>query len=438
MAGTSSSVSVSTKRERIAEVSKQSPTMVWTTLAHHIDIDWLREAFRRTRRDGAPGVDGRSASDYEANLEENLQSLLDRAKSGSYRAPPVRRVYIPKGDGSQTRPIGIPTFEDKVLQRAVVMLLEAVYEQDFYDLSYGFRPGRSAHQALQALRSNVMPAGGWVLEVDIRRFFDTVDHKHLREILQRRVRDGVLLRLIGKWLNAGVLEGVTLSHPEMGTPQGGVISPLLANIYLHVVLDEWFVHEVTPRLHGAAHLVRYADDFVITFAREDDARRVFEALPKRFERYGLTLHPSKTRLLKFQRPSRKDDDDGSGPGTFDLLGFTHYWGKSQHGNWVVKKRTAKDRLRRSVHRIDEWCRDHRHDPVVEQHAKLSAKLRGHYAYYGVTPNYRALRRFYWMIVKIWLKWLSRRSRAAYTTWEWMKGLLERRPLPKPCVVHQYG
>ena len=256
MAGTSSSVSVSTKRERIAEVSKQSPTMVWTTLAHHIDIDWLREAFQRTRRDGAPGVDGRSASDYEANLEENLQSLLDRAKSGSYRAPPVWRVYIPKGDGSQTRPIGIPTFEDKVLQRAVVMLLEAVYEQDFYDLSYGFRPGRSAHQALQALRSNVMPTGGWVLEVDIRKFFDTVDHKHLREILQRRVRDGVLLRLIGKWLNAGVLEGVTLSHPEMGTPQGGVISPLLANIYLHAVLDEWFVHEVTPRLHGAAHLVR--------------------------------------------------------------------------------------------------------------------------------------------------------------------------------------
>ena len=213
---------------------------------------------------------------------------------------------------------------------------------------------------------------------------------------------------------------------------------MLANIYLHAVLDEWFVHEVTPRLHGAAHLVRYADDFVITFAREDDARRVFEALPKRFERYGLTLHPSKTRLLKFQRPSRKDDDDGSGPGTFDLLGFTHYWGKSQRGNWVVKKRTAKDRLSRTVHRFEEWCRDHRHDPVVEQHAKLSAKLRGHYAYFGVTPNYRALQRLYWMVVKIWLKWLSRRSRAAYATWEWMKGLLKRRPLPKPRVVHQYG
>jgi group II intron reverse transcriptase/maturase len=235
--------------------------MVFTTLAHHIDVDWLREAYRRTRKDGARGVDGQTAADYASNLEDNLRSLLDRAKSGTYRAPPVRRVHIPKGDGKQTRPIGIPTFEDKVLQRAVAMILEAVYEQDFQDFSYGFRPGRSAHQALQALHKGLARmAGGWVLEVDIRKFFDTLDHEHLREILRRRVRDGVLLRLIGKWLNAGVLEGLELSYPESGTPQGGVISPLLANIYLHEVLDEWFVRDVKPRLNGPAFLVRYADD----------------------------------------------------------------------------------------------------------------------------------------------------------------------------------
>lgn len=434
-----SSRTVLTKLQRIAELAKAAPDMAFTSLAHHIDVDWLREAYGRTRKDGAKGVDGQSAGEYAANLEGNLQSLLDRAKSGSYRAPPVRRVHIPKGDGAQTRPIGIPTFEDKVLQRAVAMLLEAVYEQDFYGFSYGFRPGRSAHQALEDLRNGmVRMGGGWVLDVDIRKFFDTVDHEQLREILHRRVRDGVVLRLIGKWLNAGVLEGLELSYPEQGTPQGGVISPLLANIYLHVVLDDWFVREVQPRLRSRAHLVRYADDFVMAFAREDDARRVFEALPKRFGRYGLTLHPDKTRLLNFRRPDRSEDEPGSGPGTFDLLGFTHFWGRSRRGKWVVKKQTAKDRLSRSLRRINEWCRDHRHDPIGEQHRTLSQKLRGHYSYYGVTSNIRGLQSFHWAVVGIWQKWLSRRSRAAHKTWTWMRRLLERLPLPPPRIVHRYG
>jgi group II intron reverse transcriptase/maturase len=231
MTETPSSTNISTKLDRIAEQARQAPELAFTTLAHHIDIDWLREAYRRTRKDGATGVDGQTAAEYAANLESNLQSLLDRAKSGTYRAPAVRRVHIPKGDGSQTRPIGIPTFEDKVLQRAVAMVLEAVYEQDFFDGSYGFRPGRSAHQALEVLQHEaVCMAGGWVLEVDIRKFFDTLDHAHLRELLRRRVRDGVLLRLIGKWLNAGVMESGELSYPDAGTPQGGVVSPLLANV----------------------------------------------------------------------------------------------------------------------------------------------------------------------------------------------------------------
>src|ERR1700686_4973987 len=338
-----------TRQQRIAQLAKQAPQMGFTSLAHHIDLRWLYQAYLQTRRDGAVGVDGQTAEDYEANLLGNLQGLLDRAKSGTYRAPPVRRVHIPKGTGPETRPLGIPTYEDKILQRAVVMVLEALYEQDFRDCSYGFRPGRSAHQALW--QQTMAGGGGWIVEVDIRQFFDTLDHAHLRELVQRRVRDGVLLRLIGKWLNAGVLEEGTLTKPEAGTPQGGVISPLLANIYLHYVLDVWFKEEVQPRLRGRAFLIRYADDFVMGFACEEDARRVLEVLPKRFGKFGLTLHPEKTRLVPFTKPSLRDQERQSMPGTFDLLGFTHFWGLSRRGFWVVKRRTARSRFRRALTRI---------------------------------------------------------------------------------------
>jgi RNA-directed DNA polymerase len=258
----SDSMDVLPKQQRIAELAKRSPQMGFTSLAYLMDIGWLHEAFQRTRKDGAPGVDGQTWTQYATNLEANLQSLLDRAKSGTYRAPPVRRVHIPKaGSTTETRPIGIPTLEDKVLQRAVVMLLEPIYEQDFSTGSYGFRPRRSAHQALDDLWQQTMNVGGgWILEVDIRKFFDTLDHAHLRAFLRRRVLDGVLTRLIGKWLQAGVMEEGSVSFPDAGSPQGGVISPLLANVFLHYVLDEWFAQEVQPRLRGRAHLVRYADD----------------------------------------------------------------------------------------------------------------------------------------------------------------------------------
>jgi|HubBroStandDraft_2_1064218.scaffolds.fasta_scaffold73240_1 RNA-directed DNA polymerase len=438
MEETSSSQTTSMKIERIAKLAREMPERPLTTLAHHIDVEWLREAYRRTRKDGARGVDGQSAEQYAEQLEANLRRLLDRAKSGTYRAPPVRRVHIPKGEGSQTRPIGIPTFEDKVLQRAVAMVLEAVYEESFHDFSYGFRPGRSAHQACEALQNASMRmAGGWVLEVDISKFFDTLDHGQLRDILSRRVGDGVILRLIGKWLNAGVMEGAVLSHPDAGTPQGGVISPLLANIYLHEVLDEWFVRDVQPRLSEPSVLVRYADDFVLVFARKDDAERVLEVLPKRFGKYGLTLHPDKTRLVPFHRPDRDDGDD-DGPGTIDLLGFTHHWGLSRQGRWVVKRRTAKDRFSRTLRRIAEWCRMHRHDDVESQHRALSLKLRGHYAYFGVTSNYRALARLVHEVQSIWRKWLSRRSQKGFLRWEAMRRLLERFPLPAPRIVHRHG
>jgi len=436
MGETQSSQTVSTKLERIAELARKRPGVALTTLAHHIDTDWLHEAYRRTRKDGATGVDGQSAEEYAKQLGENLQSLLNRAKSGKYRAPPVRRVHIPKGDGKQTRPIGIPTFEDKVLQRAVAMVLEAVYEQSFHDFSYGFRPGRSAHQALRRVRDTCCEMrGGWVLEVDIKSFFDTLEHEHLRMILSQRVRDGAILRLIGKWLNAGILEGLVLSHPESGTPQGGVISPLLANIYLHEVLDEWFVRDVRPRLAGRAELVRYADDFIFIIERKEDAERLLDVLPKRFGEYGLTLHPTKTRLVPFQRPERGGDGGGEGPATFDLLGFTLHWGQSRRGNNLVKIRTASDRFSRALHRIRAWCRRHLHMKLAEQHRALVQKLRGHYAYYGVSHNSDALSRFRYEVTLIWKALLGRRSQKGRLTWKRMQRVLERFPLPAPRIVH---
>lgn len=425
---------VSTKIQRIASLAKQSPQMGFTSLNHYIDVEWLYVAYQRTRKDGAVGVDGQTAAGYEANLQANLQSLLNRAKSGAYQAPPVRRTHIPKGSGDETRPIGIPTFEDKVLQRAVTMVLEAIYEQDYYDCSYGFRPQRSAHQALQSLWEQAMQiGGGWILEVDIRKFFDTLDHAHLRTFLRRRVRDGVLLRLIDKWLKAGVLEEGNLWYPDAGTPQGGVISPLLANVYLHYVLDAWFARDVQPRMRGRTFLIRYADDFVMGFASEQDARRVMEVLPKRFGKYGLTLHPDKTRLIPFRRPTSRPG--GCKPGTFDLLGFTHYWGRSRKGNWVVQRKTARSRFTRALRRVAQWCRNNRHRPIAEQHQILSRKLRGHFAYYGITGNAKALCGFRTQVIRRWRLWLSRRKRDHRIAWPLFNGLLDRYALPPAVVVH---
>jgi len=430
---------VSTKQQRIAELARQAPQMALTTLAHHIDLEWLKEAYHRTRKDGAVGIDGQTAQDYAAHLEDNLRALLELAKSGRYHAPPVRRVHIPKGTSGDTRPIGIPTFEDKVLQRAVAMVLEPIYEQDFLDCSYGFRPGRSAHHALDALwRQTMAMHGGWVLEIDIRKFFDTLDHSHLRNILGQRVRDGVILRLIGKWLNAGVMECGCVTHPETGSPQGGVISPALANVYLHEVLDVWFEQTVKPRLQGRAFLIRYADDAVLVFEKEHDARRVLEVLPKRFAKYGLTLHPEKTRLVPFRRPPRKgsrEDRAVTRPGTFDLLGFTHYWGLSRNGNWAVKRKTAANRLSRALKNVAQWCRIHRHCPMTEQWETLSSKLRGHYAYYGITGNSQSLGLFHRWTTRIWRKWLDRRSDKARVGWDRFNLWLSRFPLPTPVVVH---
>ena len=430
MSGTSGPRSISTGLQRVAELSREKPGMVWTTLAHHIDLARLKEAYRLTRKDGAVGVDGQTAQGYEENLEENLRSLLERLKSGTYQAPPVRRAYIPKGDGKGSRAIGIPTFEDKVLQRAVVMVLEAVYEQDFLDCSYGFRPCRSAHQALEALWQELMEVGGgYVIELDIEKFFDRLDHRHLGEFLDKRVRDGVIRRVIGKWLKAGVLEGGEVREPESGTPQGGVVSPLLANIFLHEVLDKWFEQEVKPRMMGSAFLVRYADDALMVFSLESDAKRVMAVLAKRFGRFGLSLHPEKTRLVDFRRP--RQTGQSSGPAVFDFLGFTHCWGKTRKGNFAVKRKTAKDRFGRSLRKVVQWCRNNRHLPIGVQHQSLLRKLRGYYQYYGVIGNRQALTRFLYEVKRTWRKWLDRRSQKRNMYWERFVRLLARYSLPEP-------
>jgi group II intron reverse transcriptase/maturase len=284
--------------------------------------------------------------------------------------------------------------------------------------------------------------GGWVLEVDIRKFFDHLSHEHLRGFLQHRVRDGVLRKLIDKWLKAGVMEDGSVSYPDSGSPQGGVISPILSNIFLHYVLDVWFEREVKPRLAGHAFLIRFADDFAIGFRLERDARRVMDVVPKRFAKYGLTVHPEKTRLIDFTSPStttrgKKADSNGE-PGTFDLLGFTHYWGKSRRGTWVVKRKTASSRFGRAVRSIALWCRLNRHRPVSEQQAKLRQKLHGHYAYYGISGNYAALSRFQFEVHRRWHKWLNRRNRQRELLWSGFNNMLRRYPLPSPRIVHGYA
>lgn len=412
--------------------------MAITSLNHHLDLEWMREAFRATRRDGAVGIDGQTAADYEANLDENLRDLLERIKSGRYRAPAVRRVYIPKGNGDR-RPLGIPTFEDKVAQRAIVMLLEPIYENTFKECSYGFRPGRSAHQALQALRANVYESGGrWILDVDLSRYFDTIDHGLLRRALDKRIADGVVRRMIDKWLKAGVLELGSWTRSTAGTPQGGVISPLLANVFLHYALDVWFTEEVVSNLKGRASLVRYADDFVLVFEDFLDCVRTRQTLGERMAACRLELHPTKTKMVdfRFKKPNGKQHPRTDAT-SFVFLGFVHVWGKSRRGKDIICQRTAKDRYARALRSLWIWCKRNRHQPIPWQHERLCRSMRGHYAYYGITGNSQRLRWFAHQVERIWHNWLERRSRGQPMPWSRFRALLTRYPLPAPKIVHRY-
>ena len=425
---TQSAMSTLTKREWIAGQAREHPERVFTSLNHLIDLEWMIVAYQLTRKDGAVGVDGVTAAEYEENLESNLEDLLSRMKTGQYKAPAVRRHYIPKADGT-VRPLGIPTFEDKVAQRAVLMMLESIYEENFLECSYGFRPGRGAHGALDAIWVGVMKEGQrWVIDADIRKYFDSIDHTKLREFLDLRIKDGVIRRMIDKWLKAGVLEEGQLTRAEEGTPQGGVISPLISNLYLHHVIDKWFEETVKPRMKGRCRLVRYADDFVMLFEEKKDGERVYKALGKRLEKYGLTLHETKTRYVDM-RPGGKGEDH-----RFDFLGFTHVWGRSRKGNRVLRKVTAKDRYARAVSAVNEWCKRNRHLRIDTQAAHLGRVIHGHCNYYGVTGNGKRLSQFRYQVTRAWRKWLSRRSSKGWVNWEKMKEILRRNPLPSARVV----
>jgi len=425
-----------TKQIRIANAAEKHAGKSLVSVAHHIDVSWMYCAYEMTRRDGAAGIDGVTAAEYEIGIMEKLQNLVELLKSGIYRAPPVKRVYIPKaGSRTEKRPIGIPTYEDKILQRAIVMVLEPILEKEFYDFSYGFRPRKSAHKALERIwKESMSMNGGYIIDMDISKYFDTIDHKLLREMICRRVSDGVITRIIGKWLNAGVMDGRRRMYPEKGTPQGGVISPLLSNLFLHEVLDDWFVKVVKPRMKGKATMIRYADDAVIMCEMKDDAERIYKVLGGRFEKYGLKIHPEKTKLLDFKKPK---DGQKKGNDTFTFLGFTHYWTKSRKGNWMVGRKTDGRRLSRAISAINVWCKENRHSPIPEQWETLKAKITGHYAYYGISLNSKSIAKFNHHVRAIWLKWINRRGWKGKHNWNSYRKFLETFPLPIPRIVHSY-
>ena len=420
---------------KVAERAKREPDGQFHSLAHLIDEPALNRAYHRQRKDAAVGVDEVNKEDYGQNLVDNLRGLHERLKTQRYRHQPIRRVHIPKDNG-KTRPLGISAFEDKLVQDALREVLQAIYEQDFLDCSQGFRPGRSAHDAIRALHLAADRGElNCVLEADIVSFFDSVDRKALLGMLQERVADGSLLRLVSKCLHVGVLDGEEFSTPETGTAQGSILSPLLGNIYLHYVLDLWFTREVLPRLRGTACLIRYADDFIIGFQYREDAERVMAVLPQRMQRYGLSLHPDKTRLLEFRRPP-EEQRSGKGPGTFDFLGFTLYWRRTRWGRWRMACQTRRARLRRAIQAVYAWCRGHRHEELAVQHAALCSRLQGHYNYFGVNGNLKGLACLLWHARRAWYKWLSRRSQRTRLNWERMKDLLRSYPLPEPRVMVQ--
>jgi group II intron reverse transcriptase/maturase len=424
---------------RIAELAKKDKGLKFTSIAHLLTQIALYEAFVCLRKDAGAGVDGVTYAEYEVDAWENIRKLHDRLQNGQYRAQPLRRVYIPKEDGRQ-RPISIPSLEDKIVQMATVDLLNAIYEQDFLKCSFGFRPRRSAQEALDEIgRAICWRPISTVLEGDISSYFDTIVRDLLVEMIEKRVTDGSILRLIGKWINVGVIEDGRLLVSETGTGQGQVISPLLANIYLHYVLDEWFEKEVKPRLKGEAYEIRYADDFILCFQFREDAERVLDVLTKRFAKYGLKLHPEKTRLIEFGRQAlaKSEQPGGRKPATFDFLGFTHICKRSRKGKFMIHVRTMRKRLRRSLTRVRAWCRLHLHDPVEEQQQALNRKLQGHYQYYGRPTNYRSLWEFYRTVRRTWKYWLNRRTRGHYLNWTAFGHLLERYPLLLPHITRSW-
>ena len=417
---------------KVVDRARKEPNARLNSLARLIDPDALGRAFARIRKDAAVGVDGVTKEQYGQALEQNIQALHERLKSGRYRHQPIRRVHIPKAPG-KTRPIGISSIEDKIVQGALTEVLEAIYEQDFVDCSYGFRPGRSAHDALRAVEAMAFYEGiEWILEADIQAFFDSLVRSKLMEMLRTRVADESFLRLVGKCLHVEVLDGEEFSTPDEGTAQGSIISPVLGNVYLHHALDTWFEQCVRPRITAHARLVRYADDFVMGFKSREDAECVMVMLTQHMEAFGLKLSPEKTRLLPFGRPDRTTGRR-KGPATFDFLGFTLFWRRARRGGWALGMQTRKARLQKALKAIGEFCRRRRHDPLKEQHAALKRRMEGHLNYFGVNGNSRALSTLVWVATRLWHKWLNRRSQRKRLNWGRFKDFLKTFPLPRPTI-----
>jgi len=421
-------MTVQTSLLGIAKKASSDKRYRFRNLYRELNEDLLRDSWRLLRKDAALGVDLVSATEYEANLEENIHQLVERLKRKRYRAKLVRRHYIPKGEGKM-RPLGIPAIEDKLLQMAVKRLLEAIFEQDFLSCSYGYRPRVGALEAVDQLTVKLQFGGyNQVVEADIKGFFDNLSHEWLMRMLAERIDDQAILRLIKKWLKAGVLDtdGKVL-RPEGGTPQGGIISPILANVYLHYALDLWFEKVFQRSCKGEAFLIRYADDFVCGFGREEDAQRFYSELEERLRKFGLELAAAKTRVLPFSRYRL-------GETSFDFLGFEFRWGTDRKGQARLQRRTARKKFRSSVERVAKWCKKHRHLRIAEQFRRLNAKLRGYYNYYGVNGNYASLNEFYHLLQRLHLKWLNRRSQCPSYTWDGYYALRQDFALKKPHIV----
>ena len=435
---TQSRCSVSPGLDRVREAARQRKKERFTALLHHVTIDLLRDAFAALKRRAAPGVDGVTWQDYEANIEGNLRDLHSRIQSGTYRAQPVRRRFIPKADGKQ-RPLGVTAMEDKIVQRAVATVLNEIYEEDFLGFSYGFRPGRSQHDALDALVAGIRVAHvNWILDADIRSYFDKIDQSWLIRFLEHRIGDERVIRLVQKWLKAGVLEDGAWSVSETGTPQGAVVSPLLANVFLHYVFDLWAAQWRRREAAGKMIVVRYADDIVAGFEREADARRFWNAMRARFERFSLELHAEKTRLLEFGRfavPNRKRRGLGK-PETFTFLGFIFICGKSRHGAFQLQRRSRGDRMRVTLQEVKAQLRKRMHDPIPSQGRWLRSVVQGYFAYHAVPTNMRAIGAFRYHVTDLWRRTLRRRSQKDAMTWKRMTQLAEDW-LPPPRILHPW-
>ena len=431
---------MTTELERIAVKARKEPKLRFTSLAHHLTEDRVWRSLCHIPRNTTPGCDGKTVEEEKEAFGEWIEPMLRSVHHKGYRPPPIRRVYIPKPGKQEKRPLGVPCVADRALQRSVCEILSAIYEQDFLPCSFGGRRGLGAHNALGTLTEVI--AGkkvGWVLEADLKNFFGSLDHGWLLRFVELRVGDPRLISLIRRWLKAGVLEDGELQPNDEGTPQGGSISVMLSNVYLHYVLDLWFDRVVRPRLRGEAYLIRYIDDFVVCFQYRADAVRVHEAVGKRLAKFALALEPDKTKLVEFGRFAQKHAPKRGRkrPETIYFLGFTLYCARNRQGNFRVGLRTEKTRLRRSIAHLGELMRQMRHLPVSEQASNLSRVLRGHYAYYGIAGNYRALQTVHRFVEHTWRKMLSSRSRAAYITWEAFERIKQGNPLPRPKLRLSY-